>query len=108
MDQNVSKCTAQRIRKKSSSLQFARRSKTCAAPFTTDQILRQPRTRYSILDFAMSKRKPGTFSATKAVKANARERVGQPKPARIVVDTPRTGRQAKHKPKLEQVLQQEE
>jgi hypothetical protein len=56
----------------------------------------------------MKKRKPGTFSATKAVKANARERVGQPKPARIVVDTPRTGRQAKHKPKLEQVLQQEE
>ena len=72
------------------------------------QKLRQSGTRYSILDFAMTKRKPGTFSATKAVKANARERVGQPKPARIVVDTPRTGRQAKHKPKLEQVLQQEE
>jgi len=28
----------------------------------------------------MTKRKPSKFSATKAVKANARERVGQPKP----------------------------
>ena len=63
---------------------------------------------YAILKRAMKKRKPGKFSATKAVKANARERVGQPKPARVVEDTPRTGRQAKHKPKLEQVLQQEE
>jgi hypothetical protein len=56
----------------------------------------------------MTKRKPGIFSATKAVKANARTRVGQPKPARIVEDKPRTGRQAKHKPKLEQVIHQEE
>jgi hypothetical protein len=63
---------------------------------------------YSILDCAMRKRKPGKFSATKAVKANARTLVGQPKPARVVEDTPRTGRQAKHKPKLEQVIQQEE
>jgi hypothetical protein len=54
------------------------------------------------------KRKPGQFSATKAVKANARERVGQPKPARVVVDTPRTGRQAKHKPKMDQIIQQED
>ena len=56
----------------------------------------------------MTKRKAGKFSATKAVKANARERVGQPKPARSVEDAPRTGRQAKHKPKLEQIIQQEE
>jgi hypothetical protein len=56
----------------------------------------------------MMKRKPGKFSATKAVKANARVVVGQPKPARIVEDTPRTGRQAKHKPRLEQLIQQEE
>ena len=34
---------------------------------------------YSILILAMTKRKPEKFSATKAVKANARERVGQPK-----------------------------
>lgn len=56
----------------------------------------------------MTKRKPGRFSATKAVKANARERVGQPKPVRVVEEKPRTGRQAKHKKKLEQVIQQEE
>jgi hypothetical protein len=56
----------------------------------------------------MAKRKPRRFSATKAVKANARERVGQPKPARVVVDTPRTGREAKHKPRLDQIIQQEE
>jgi hypothetical protein len=54
---------------------------------------------------AMTKRKPGKFSATKAVKANARERIGQPKPARVVDDTPRTGRQAKHKPKLDEIIQ---
>jgi len=63
---------------------------------------------YSILIFAMAKRKPGRFSATKAVKANARERVGQPPPVRVVRDEPRTGRKAKHKPKLENILRQDE
>jgi hypothetical protein len=62
----------------------------------------------SILVLAVPKRKPVRFSATKAVKANARDRVGQPKPARVLVDKPRTGRQAKHKPKLQDVLQREE
>jgi hypothetical protein len=57
---------------------------------------------------AMTKRKPGRFSVTKAVKANARERVGQPKPARVVESEPRTGRAAKHKPKLEEILRQAE
>lgn len=56
----------------------------------------------------MAKRKPARFSATKAVKANARERVGQPKPARVVADKPRTGRQAKHKEKLEDLLRGQE
>jgi hypothetical protein len=56
----------------------------------------------------MRKRKPEKFSAAKAVKANARERVGQPKPARIVDTEPRTGREAKHKPKLEEIIRQEE
>ncbi len=63
---------------------------------------------YSILILAMTKRKPGRFSVTKAVKANARERVGQPKPARVVDTEPRTGREAKHKPKLEDIIRQEE
>jgi hypothetical protein len=57
---------------------------------------------------AMRKRKPAKFSATKAVKANARERVGQPRPARIIDTEPRTGREVKHKPKLEQILSQED
>jgi hypothetical protein len=57
---------------------------------------------------AMMKRKPGRFSATKAVKANARERVGQPKPARVIDTAPRTGREVKHKPKLEEILRQED
>lgn len=56
----------------------------------------------------MTRKKPAKFSATKAVKANARERVGQPKPARVVDEKPKTGRQAKYKTKLEQILQTEE
>jgi hypothetical protein len=63
---------------------------------------------YSILVLAVTKRKPARFSATKAVKANARERVGQPKPARVLSTEPRTGRATKHKPKLEDILRAEE
>ena len=58
--------------------------------------------------FEMAKRKPARFSATKAVKANARERVGQPKPVRVVKTEPRTGRKVKHKPKLEEILRHDE
>jgi hypothetical protein len=61
-----------------------------------------------ILILAMTKRKPGKFSATKAVKANARERVGQPKPVRVIDTEPRTGRATKHKPKLEEIMRQED
>jgi hypothetical protein len=56
----------------------------------------------------VAKKKQEKFSAAKAVKANARERVGQPKPVRAIDEKPRTGRQAKHKPRMEQVLEQEE
>ena len=56
----------------------------------------------------MTKRKPGKFSAAKAVKANARARVGQPKPSRLIDTEPRTGRAAKHKPKLDEIIHQEE
>ena len=55
----------------------------------------------------MAKRKPARFSAAKAVKANARERVGQPKPSRAVPPPRPTGRQAKHKPKLQDLLREE-
>lgn len=56
----------------------------------------------------MAKKKKDEFSAAKAVKANARERVGQPKPARVVQDVPRTGRKVKHKETLEQVIERGE
>jgi hypothetical protein len=56
----------------------------------------------------MTKRKTSKFSVTKAVKSNARDRVGQPKPARVVDTEPRTGREAKHKPKLEDVIREED
>lgn len=56
----------------------------------------------------MTKRKPSRFSATKAVKANARERVGQPRPARAIQTTPRLGREAKHKPKLEDLIRDQQ
>ena len=56
----------------------------------------------------MAKRKPVPFSASKAVKANARERVGQPKPARVLSTEPRTGRDVKHKPKLDELIRTEE
>jgi hypothetical protein len=50
----------------------------------------------------MKKRKVERFSATKAVKANARERVGQPKAARVIEKKPKTGRKAKHKSRPEE------
>ncbi len=56
----------------------------------------------------MKKRRPARFSVTKAVKANARERVGQPKASRVVETEPRTGRDEKHKRKLADVLREEE
>ena len=59
---------------------------------------------YSILILAMTKRKPTPFSATKAVKSNARDKVGQPKPARVLDSEPKTGRAAKYKPKLQEII----
>jgi hypothetical protein len=75
--------------------------------FSCGEVFRSSRI-YSILILAMTKRKPAKFSATKAVKANARERIGQPKPARVIDTEPRTGRDAKHKPKLDQIIHEEE
>ncbi len=56
----------------------------------------------------MKKRKPTPFSATKAVKANARARVGQPKPARVLETEPREGRRIKHKKNLEELKKSED
>jgi hypothetical protein len=65
--------------------------------------------KYSILDSAMTKRKTAKFNVTKAVKANARVQVGQPKPGRVVDDRPKVeGRESKHKPTLADLLHKTE
>jgi hypothetical protein len=52
-----------------------------------------------------AKKKMAKFSATKAVKANARERVGQPKAERVIAEKPpATSRKAKHKETLGDIL----
>jgi len=59
----------------------------------------------------MPKKRPKkrTFSAVKAVKANARARVGQPKPERILPDAPReTKRGRKHPKTLSQILSEDD
>ena len=54
---------------------------------------------------AAKKAKKKIFSAVKAVKANARERVGQPKPERVIVETPRAQkRKTKHKQTIAEIL----
>jgi hypothetical protein len=63
---------------------------------------------YRILRIAMAKKKRAEFSAAKAVKANARERVGQPKATRVLPDAPKTGRKAKYKPKVDELAREEE
>ena len=53
----------------------------------------------------MSKAKKQVFSKVKAVKANARDRVGQPRPERVIEDPKRAhGRKAKHRPTMPQLL----
>jgi hypothetical protein len=58
----------------------------------------------------MAKKKAAKkFSAVKAVKANARERVGQPRAERIIEDKPREERRKeKHKSTLTEILNNEE
>jgi hypothetical protein len=43
--------------------------------------------------------KKRTFSAVKAVKANARARIGQPKPERVIPGVTREGRRSRKHPK---------
>ena len=65
-----------------------------------------PVPKYSILGSAMTKRKIEKFSVTKAVKSNARDQVGQPKPSRVIDERPNTeGRETKHKPSLEDLIE---
>lgn len=52
--------------------------------------------------------KKKTFSAVKAVKANARERVGQPKPERVIPDAAREVKRGQKHPKTLSKLLEEE
>lgn len=57
----------------------------------------------------MAKKKQAKFSVTKAVKRNARERVGQPKPGKIIESEPqRERRERRHKKTLADLLQRDE
>ncbi|HEX6497006.1 MAG TPA: hypothetical protein VF018_16050 [Acidobacteriaceae bacterium] len=57
----------------------------------------------------MAKKKKEEFSVTKAVKRNARERVGQPKPEKIIVPEPeQMRRKRRHKETLVDLLKREE
>lgn len=57
---------------------------------------------------AMAKRKrPTVFTATKAVKANARERLGTPPPERVLPNTrEQASQKSKHKETLARILEQ--
>jgi hypothetical protein len=57
----------------------------------------------------MAKKKRGTFSVTKAVKRNARERVGQPKPEKVIPSEPQLERrERRHKKTLADLLERED
>jgi hypothetical protein len=54
---------------------------------------------------ARRKRRPEKFSVVKAVKGNARERVGQPRPERVIEDPKKADtRKPKHRQTLPQLL----
>jgi hypothetical protein len=57
---------------------------------------------------ARKRAKKKTFSAVKAVKANARDRVGQPKPERVLEPEPREQKRGrKHRSTLAKLLSEE-
>jgi hypothetical protein len=57
---------------------------------------------------ARNRAKKKTFSAVKAVKANARARVGQPKPERVLEPEPREQKRGrKHRTTLAKLLSEE-
>ena len=58
---------------------------------------------------AKRKRRPEKFSVVKAVKLNARERVGQPRPERVIIDDQKreSSRKPKHRQTLPKLLQGE-
>lgn len=57
----------------------------------------------------MAKKKKPKFSVIKAVKRNARERVGQPRPERVIASEPeRARRERRHKETLTDLLKSED
>ncbi len=57
----------------------------------------------------MAKKKQEKFSVTKAVKRNARERVGQPRPEKVIESEPReTRRERRHPETLKDLLRSDE
>jgi len=57
----------------------------------------------------MAKKKQEKFSVTKAVKRNARERIGQPRPEKVIESEPRESRQERRHPEtLKDLLRSEE
>jgi hypothetical protein len=57
----------------------------------------------------VAKKKKPKFSVIKAVKRNARERVGQPKPERVIASEPeRARRERRHRETLTDFLKREE
>ena len=76
--------------------------------FHTDEGLGQSRVRGRSAE-TMAKKKQEKFSVTKAVKRNARDRVGQPKPEKVIPSEPQqTRQQRRHKETLVDLLQREE
>lgn len=57
---------------------------------------------------AMAKKKSAKFSVTKAVKRNARERIGQPKPERVIAgEAEQARKERRHKKSLADLLQED-
>jgi hypothetical protein len=57
---------------------------------------------------AKKKQRSPKFSVVKAVKANARERVGQPRPERAIPEQKsQESRKAKYRPSLREILSEE-
>lgn len=57
----------------------------------------------------MAKKKRTEFSVIKAVKRNARDRVGQPKPEKVILSEPQQARrERRHKETLADLLKREQ
>jgi hypothetical protein len=57
----------------------------------------------------MAKKKSKPFSVTKAVKLNARDQVGQPRPEKVIVSEPKESRRTrKHKSTLSDIIGEQE